>query len=92
MTLLGSIGARLLTRGLLDTPFVNLELHGIDFLDARDVPPRLLAVQPDLRVPVTRKLQALGAALETLRSHGYAFLRLDEAARALRAASVTAAS
>jgi hypothetical protein len=62
-------------------PFINLELHGIDFLEAGDVPRSLLAVQPDLRVPLTRKLEALSAVLETLRGHRYSFLRLDEAAR-----------
>ncbi len=83
LTLLGPNGARLLTRGLVDEPFVNLELHGIDFLDRGDVPQPLHATQPDLLVPVARKLRALGAALETLRSHGYTFVRLDEGARAL---------
>lgn len=83
LTLLGPGGARLLARTAVGLPFVNLELHGIDFLEACDVPGRLLAVQPDLRVPLNRKLEALGAALETLRSQGYAFVRLDEAARVL---------
>lgn len=83
LTLLGPSGARLLTRPLLGAPFINLELHGLDFLEARDVPGPLLAVQPDLRVPLTRKLAALGAVLETLRAHHYAFLRLDEAAQAV---------
>jgi hypothetical protein len=81
LTLLGPSGARLLTRGLVGVPFVNLELHGIDFLEACDVPKPLLAVQPDLRVPLARKLDTLGAVLATLHSHGYALLRLDEAAR-----------
>jgi hypothetical protein len=80
LTLLGPSSARLLTRGLVGIPFVNLELHGIDFLEACDVPKPLLAVQPDLRVPLARKLKALGAVLETLRAHGYGLLRLDEAA------------
>lgn len=85
LSLLGASGARLLTRSLLGVPFVNLELHGIDFLDERDVPKSLRAVQPDLRVPVSHKLNALGAALETLRARGYAFLRLDQAAAVFRA-------
>lgn len=83
LTLLGPSGARLLTRWLLGVPFVNLELHGIDFLEASDVPKPLLAVQPDLRVPLRRKLAALSAALETLRAHGYSMLRLDEAAHTI---------
>jgi peptidoglycan-N-acetylglucosamine deacetylase len=80
LTLLGPAGARRLTNTVVGLPFINLELHGIDFLDSRDVPKALLAVQPDLRVTLNRKLQALSAALEALRSHGYAAVRLDEAA------------
>jgi hypothetical protein len=80
LTLLGARGARALTRWLAGAPFINLELHGIDFLDDNDTPPALRAVQPDLRVPVRRKLDALSAVIETLRARGYGFVRLDEAA------------
>ena len=82
LSLLGPSGARLLARSLIGAPFVNLELHGLDFLEARDVPPALQSAQPDLRVPLARKLDALAAVLELLRKHGYAAVRLDEAARA----------
>ncbi|HKO48363.1 MAG TPA: polysaccharide deacetylase family protein [Polyangiaceae bacterium] len=81
LTLLGLRGARLLTRGLRGVPFVNLELHGIDFLEACDVPKPLRAVQPDLRVPLVRKLEILTMVVNTLRADGYAALRLDEVAR-----------
>jgi peptidoglycan-N-acetylglucosamine deacetylase len=87
LTLLGARGARLLTRAAVGLPFVNLELHGIDFLDEHDVPSPLPAVQPDLRVPLARKLSALAAAAETLRAHGYSALRLNEAARIFGAGS-----
>src|SRR5262249_40103223 len=46
--------------------FVNLELHGIDLLDAGDVPPSLAAVQPGLRMPVAEKLRRLRSILESL--------------------------
>ncbi len=81
LTLLGSSAARLLTRSLLGAPFVNLELHGIDFLDRHDVPSALHALQPDLRVPAARKMETLAAVLGLLREQGYAMVRLDEAAR-----------
>ena len=81
LTLLGPNGARLLARGVLSERFVNLELHGIDFLEARDVPKELLPLQPDLRVPWERKLKTFGAVVELLRQNGFAALRLDEAAR-----------
>lgn len=82
LAMLGPSAARLLARSLLGAPLVNLELHGLDFLDARDVPEALVGVQPDLRIPLPRKLETLSAVLELLRSHGYAVVRLDEAARA----------
>ena len=81
LTLLGPSGARLLTRALLGVPFVNLELHGIDFLEASEVPEPLRAVQPDLRVPLARKLRVFETVLSTLRAQGYSTVRLDEAAR-----------
>jgi hypothetical protein len=82
LSMLGPSAARLLTRSLIGSPLVNLELHGLDFLEARDVPDSLLAVQPDLRIPLTRKLETFSAVLELLRKLGYAAVRLDEAARA----------
>jgi len=82
LSLLGPRAARLLSRSIVGAPMVNLELHGIDFLDRHDVPAALTAVQPDLRVPLSRKLAAFSAVIELLREHRYACLRLDEAARA----------
>lgn len=82
LSLLGPGAARLLTRALIGQEFINLELHGIDFLDALDVPPAFRDVQPDLRVSVARKLDTFSAVLELLRGRGYATVRLDEAARA----------
>lgn len=85
LTLLGPTGAQWLTRALVGQPFVNLELHGIDFLEASEVPEALRAVQPDLRVPLARKLQVFETVLSTLRLHGYSAVRLDEAARTFAA-------
>jgi len=82
LALLGTSAARLLTSSLIRMSFVNLELHGLDFLDQRDVPAALNAVQPDLRVPVARKLETFAAVLELLRGRGYGLVRLDEAAQA----------
>jgi len=62
---------------------VNLELHGLDALDQEDGLAFLRPHQPDVRVPVARKLAALSAVVETLGEAGYAFLRLDEAAARL---------
>ncbi|MEI9951401.1 MAG: polysaccharide deacetylase family protein [Pseudomonadota bacterium] len=81
LSLLGPSAARLLTLGLIGTPLVNLELHGIDFLDAHDVPAAVTQVQPDVRIPLSRKLETFRAVIVLLRKHGYSVLRLDEAAR-----------
>jgi hypothetical protein len=82
LTLAGPSRARLLTRLVVGEPLVNLELHGIDVLDADDGFPELRGHQPDARVPHGRKLEALSAVVGTLRAAGYSFVRLDEAAKA----------
>jgi hypothetical protein len=81
LVLAGADGARLMTRTLMFEPFVNLELHGIDFLGADDELEPLFAHQPDARLARNAKLGALTAAVELLRKMGFSFVRLDEAAR-----------
>ncbi|HWM88663.1 MAG TPA: polysaccharide deacetylase family protein [Kofleriaceae bacterium] len=46
--------------------FFNLELHGIDLVDAEEdgIPGQLVARQPDLRLPLAHKLAALDAVLD----------------------------
>jgi hypothetical protein len=80
LTLGGVDRARWLTRQVLGEPLVNLELHGIDALDAEDGLEELRPHQFDVRVPAPRKLDALSAVLEMLRGAGYAFVLLREAA------------
>jgi hypothetical protein len=48
----------------------NLELHGIDALDASDAPAPLAALQPGLRQPAPEKLRKLRALLAALRDRG----------------------
>jgi len=80
LTLAGATRARWLTRAVLGEPLVNLELHGIDVLDAADGLEALRGHQPDVRVPHGEKIAALAAVVETLKRGGYSFVRLDEAA------------
>ena len=49
----GPAVATRLTRGCIGEPFVNLELHGIDVLDASDGLEALRPHQPDVRVPTS---------------------------------------
>ena len=56
-----------------------LQDHGIDFLDADDGLELLRPHQPDVRVPVAKKLDALSALVDELKGQGRAFVRLDEA-------------
>jgi len=85
LSLAGPTGARMLARGVAGEPFVNLELHGIDALDASDGLQELAKHQRDLRVPWGKKLDAIGAAVKLLQTRGYACVRMDElAARARR--------
>lgn len=85
VTLGGPRVARALAWMCVGEPVVNLELHGIDVLDAADGLEALRPHQPDVRVAKERKLDALSAAVEVLRRAGYAFVTLQEAAEAARA-------
>jgi hypothetical protein len=81
LTLAGPTGARALTKQVVGQELVNLELHGIDVLDADDGLEALRPHQPDVRITKQRKLETLSAVVEVLRNAGYGFVRLDEAAR-----------
>lgn len=83
VTLAGPSRARLLARMCVGEPLVNLELHGIDVLDAGDGLEALRPHQVDVRVPHTRKLDALFAVIEVLRDEGYTFVTMREAAAEL---------
>jgi peptidoglycan/xylan/chitin deacetylase (PgdA/CDA1 family) len=85
VTMAGPARARLLTKMCVGEPLVNLELHGIDVLDAHDGLEALRPHQPDVRVPRERKIAALHAVVEVLRDAGYSFVTLGEAAKAFAA-------
>lgn len=74
-----------LVAATLREPFLNLELHGIDLADADgdDFPPALIARQPDLRLPLARKLAALDATLTQARAAGATFKTLRQVTAAL---------
>jgi peptidoglycan/xylan/chitin deacetylase (PgdA/CDA1 family) len=76
---------RRLVADVLRAPFFNLELHGIDLADAEadELPPALVARQPDLRRPLSHKLAALDETLAAARAAGATFLPLAEAAARL---------
>lgn len=80
VALAGPTGARLLARACAGEPWVQLELHGMDFLDRSDGLEALAPHQPELRVPLDRRLAALSAFVEELTRAGRRFVRLDEAA------------
>jgi hypothetical protein len=83
LTLLGERGARWLARRCARQGFVNLELHAMDFLDAGDGLEALVPHQPELRIPLAKRMAALEAALDVLEQAGHAFVVLEEAARAV---------
>ena len=60
--------ALVLAPALARLPLANLELHGLDLVDARDpgVEPALVAMQPDLRVPLALRVERLTAVLRRL--------------------------
>lgn len=83
VTLAGPSRARLLAKMCVGEPVVNLELHGIDVLDASDGLEALRPHQPDVRVAHQRKLDSILSAVETLRAAGYTFVTMREAAAEL---------
>ena len=87
VTLAGPSRARWLARMCVGEPLVNLELHGIDVLDAADGLEALRPHQPDVRVAASRKTEAILAAVEELRRAGYTFVTMREAAAAFGAGS-----
>lgn len=83
----GPGAVRSLARGCVGEPLVNLELHGIDVLDADDGLAALRPHQPDVRVPRDRKLESLHAVVDELRAAGYTFVTLRDAAGAVAASA-----
>lgn len=82
LLLAGPGGTRWLTRRIATRPLVNLELHGIDLVDAEeDGVAYLKPLQPDLRKSLKHKLACLTAAIEELKACGYEFQTLAQAAR-----------
>ena len=84
-TSLHTLGSQLVARltPLLSRAYpnlLNLEFHGIDFLDHTDrwVPPGLPGRQLDLRIPLERKLETYGAVIRSLRQR-YDFTTLHDA-------------
>ncbi len=78
--------ARALTMAIVGRPLVNLELHGIDLADcAEDGLDWLRPHQVDLRRTAREKEAALRAAIVGLRTAGYRFVTLAEAASEFRA-------
>lgn len=77
----GAFGARALALACARDPFVNLELHGMDFLDAADLGlPALSRLQPELRSPLSARLDNLTAFVTQLRGSSFGFASLGEAA------------
>jgi hypothetical protein len=83
LTMAGDTVARQLTRAVAGEPLVNLELHGIDVLDADDGLGALARYQPDVKIPHRRKLATFASIFKILGDAGHRFVRLDEAAEAL---------
>jgi peptidoglycan-N-acetylglucosamine deacetylase len=71
---------RHLVQVALRAPFFNLELHGIDLADAEadEIPPLLVARQPDLRRLLAHKLAALDETLTAARAAGARFVTLGQ--------------
>jgi peptidoglycan/xylan/chitin deacetylase (PgdA/CDA1 family) len=81
LTLVGRIGAAVLARSAARMRFVNLELHGIDFVDAEgDGVAHLIDHQPDLGVPLVRKITILERVVRIVLDAGMEPMSLADAA------------
>lgn len=90
LTLGGSRGARWLTNACIGEPLVNLELHGIDVLDADDANGALSPIRshvPEVRIGWRGKVESLRETIAVLRAAGYAFVTLATAAREIQGSS-----
>jgi hypothetical protein len=82
--LAGPRGVGALTKMMLGRPLVNLELHGVDVLGAREDGLEAIAKhQRDLDVPVEKKLETLRVTVRALEKEGYRWVTLREAAAAV---------
>jgi len=84
--LLGRRISRWLVSRAGGSPLWNLELHGIDFLSARDGLSHLSKVQPDVAISLADKQTTLDVVLRKLADDGVEFVTLADAARRLGAA------
>jgi peptidoglycan/xylan/chitin deacetylase (PgdA/CDA1 family) len=92
LALAGPNVGRWLARSCVGEPLVNLEMHGIDVLDASDGLEALVPHQPDVRVSRARKLHSLRAAIGEIARAGYAFVTLRGAAQAISQGQAAAIS
>ncbi|MGI6395578.1 MAG: polysaccharide deacetylase family protein [bacterium] len=73
----------LMLKNSLKRDFINIELHGIDLVEINDSPllEPLKKVQPDLKHPLTHKLQRVEQAIVLYKENGYKFMTLEEIAK-----------
>jgi hypothetical protein len=76
---------RPLLAGTRSLPLFNLELHGVDLLDASDASPALAARQRDLRVPAATKIRRIASFVRALPDRSWT--TLDDAAGRLAVAT-----
>lgn len=79
---MGTLPAKLFAKKAAQLSFVNLELHGMDFVDVDgDDIAYLKAHQTDLRIPYPKRRAALEAAIKTLLDKGMEPVTLANAAQ-----------
>jgi hypothetical protein len=82
IAVMGKLPAKLFALKASALPFVNLELHGMDFIDADgDGLGYLKAHQTDLRLPLLKRRAALEVAIKTLLDKGLEPVTLADAAK-----------
>jgi hypothetical protein len=80
LALAGEHGARALIAACGRPRAWNVELHAMDFLDASDGLADLAPHQPELRVPLAKRLRALAATVRALEDRAQRFTTLADVA------------
>jgi peptidoglycan/xylan/chitin deacetylase (PgdA/CDA1 family) len=82
LSMMGTIPATILSRTAARLPVVNLEFHGIDFADADgDGIGHLKQVQPDLNIPLCKRIKTFRKVVRTLLDRGLEPVTLEQLAK-----------
>jgi len=82
LSMMGVLPAKLFAKQAARLPFINLELHGIDFIDADgDGLSYLKEYQSDMKIPLIRRRKILETVVKTILDKGHEAITLETASK-----------